>query len=105
MPMKSLQLDKAIHNYPNNLLEYQKDKQLAERTLSNVQNNVLLPASSSPPKIPLTSTMSVEIAEQIVKERPQEVKTYPIQHFKELEPVRFLTMGEVEAMHDRLVYS
>ena len=90
-------LEKAIQNYPDNLPEYPTDKQLAERALSNVQHNILLPVSS-PPKIPLSSMMSVEMAEQIVKESPLKVKAYIVEHLRELESAKFLTMGEVEEL-------
>lgn len=91
-------LEKALRNYPKTLPEYFKDKELAERALSNAQNNILLPASFSPPKIPQTSSMSVEMAEQIVKEKPQEAKAYIVKHLEELESVKFLTVGEVEEL-------
>ena len=92
------QLETVIQSYPRSLPEYQKDRQLAERALSNVRNNILLPATSSPPTIPVGSAMSVEMAEQLVKERPQEVKVYLEKHLLHLESVKFLTMGEVEEL-------
>ena len=92
------QLEKAVQSYPKTLPECQKDTQLAERTLSNVRNNILLPASSLPPTVPLTSTMSVELAERLVKEKPQEVQIYLEKHLRDLESVKFLTMGEVEEL-------
>ena len=92
------QLEKVIQSYPDSLPEYQKDKQLAERALSNVKNNILLPASSSPPMVPIGSTMSVELAERLVKQNPEEVKVYLKKHLQDLEAVKFLTMGEVEEL-------
>ena len=92
------QLEKVMRSFPKSLPEYQKDRQLVERTLSNVQNNILLPATASPPAVPVVSTMSVELAEQLVKEKPQEVKTYIEKHLCDLESVKFLTMGEVEEL-------
>ena len=59
---------------------------------------MLLPASSLPPTVPLASTMSVELAEQLVKERPLDVQAYLEKHLKELESVKFLTIGEVEEL-------
>ena len=94
----SSQLKKVMHMYPKDLTGYQKDKQLSERILSNVQNNILLPPRSLPPKIPSSSAMSVELAEQVVKERPQEVKVYLEKHLRDFESVKFLTMGEVEEL-------
>ncbi len=94
----SKKLHDAISNYPKHLPEYQKDKSLAERSLSNVHHNILLPASVTPPKVPVTSLMSVEVAEQIVKEKPQEAKSYIEKHLRELEIARFLSMGEVVTM-------
>jgi tetratricopeptide (TPR) repeat protein len=91
-------LEEALVNYPEGLPEYQSDKNLAERALMNIRNNVLLPASVTPPQIPLSSSMSVELAGQIVRERPQEVKTYIEKHLQELETVQYLTMGEVEEL-------
>lgn len=91
-------LEKVVQNYPKSLPEYHKDRQLAERAMSNARNNILLPASLSPPKLPLNSSMSVEMAEQIVKEKPQEVKAYIVKHLQDLESVKFLTMGEVEEL-------
>ena len=94
------QLEKAMESYPKSLpsAEYHKDKQLVDRCLSNVENNILLPAKPSPPKIPVSSAMSVELAEQVVKERPVEVKAYLEKHLRELKSVKFLTMGEVEEL-------
>lgn len=92
------QLEKVVQSYPKTLSEYQKHKELAERALSNVRNNVILPASSLPPTIPLASTMSVELAEQLVKEKPLVVQTYVEKRLKDLESVKFLTMGEVEEL-------
>lgn len=93
-------LEKAVQKYPRSLPKHEegKDRQLAERSLSNVRNNILLPASTKPPNIPLTSSMSVELAEQIVKDKPQEVRTYIVKHLQELQSVKFLTMGEVEEL-------
>lgn len=91
-------LKKAIKNYPKDLQEYHKDVELAERTLSNVEKNILLPPTLSPPKIPITSSMSVEMANQTVKEKPQEAMAYVTKHLQELESVKFLTMGEVEEL-------
>ena len=42
--------------------------------------------------------MSVEMAERLVKEKPQEVKVYLKKHLQDLERVKFLTMGEVEEL-------
>ena len=92
------QLEKAVRSYPTTLPEYRKDKELAERVLSNIRNLVLLPASSLPPTVPPASTMSVELAEHLVKEKPEEVQVYLEKRLKELEPVKFLTMGEVEEL-------
>ena len=95
----SAQLEKAIQSYPKSLPEYEKDKNLAIRVLSNVQNNnILLPSSLSPPAVPVGSTMSVEVAERLVKEKPQAVKVYLEKHLQELQSVKFLTMGEVEEL-------
>lgn len=91
-------LQKAVKHYPVQLAEYHKDKQLAEQTLSNVTNNILRPVSLSPSSIPLSSAMSVELAEQLVKDRPGEVKTYLEKHHKELQSAKFLTMGKVEEL-------
>ena len=91
-------LQKAIKDYPVHLPEYRKDKQLAEQTLSNVTNNILQPASHSPPSIPLSSKMSVELAKQLVKDKPNEAKAYVEKHFETLQSVKFLTMGEVEEL-------
>ncbi len=93
-------LDKAVREYPKGLPESEclKDKQLAERALSNASNNILQPASLSPPKIPESSTMSVEKAAQLVKLKPLEVKAYIIKHLRDLDTVEFLTMGEVEEL-------
>ena len=63
-------LQKAIKDYPIQSPEYQKDKQLAEQTLSNVTNNILQPSLLCPSSIPLSSAMSVELAEQLVKDKP-----------------------------------
>ena len=91
-------LQKAIKTYPVHLPEYRKDKQLAEQTLSNVTNNILQPVSLSPSPIPLSSAMSVELAEQLVKDKPDEVKAYLEKHLKVLQSAKFLTMGEVEEL-------
>ena len=91
-------LQRAVENYPRHLPEYHKDKQLAEQALSNVTNNILRPASLSPSPIPLSSTMSVELAEQLVKDKPNEVKAYLKKHLKDLQSAKFLTMGEVEEL-------
>jgi len=91
-------LQKAVRNYPVQLPGYHKDKQLAERALSNVTNNILQPASLSPPSIPQSSAMSVELAEQLVKDKPDEVKVYLEKHLKDLHSAKFLTMGEVEEL-------
>lgn len=89
-------LQKAVKNYPVQLPGYHKDKQLAEQTLSNVTNNILQPVSLSPSSIPSTSAMSVELAKQLVKDKPGEVKMYLEKYLKELKSAKFLTMGEVE---------
>lgn len=94
----SKRLEEAIQKYPKHLPEYHKDKQLAERALSNVKNNILEPAGLSPPKIPSSSPMSVEMAEQIVKERPHDAKAYIVKRLQDLEAAKFLTMGEVEEL-------
>ena len=91
-------LQKAIKNYPVQLPEYCKDKQLAEQALSNVTNNILQPVSLSPSPIPLGSAMSVELAKQLVKDKPDEVKAYLERHLKNLQSAKFLTMGEVEEL-------
>jgi hypothetical protein len=93
-----VQLETAIRSYPKTLPEYQKDKELAERALSNVRNNVLLPASSLPPTVPTATTMSIELAEQLVKEKPLEVQAYVEKFLKDLESVKFLSMGEMEEL-------
>lgn len=92
------QLEKAVQRYPKSLPEYQKDKQLAERALSNVQNNILLPATPYPPMVPLCSEMSIELAEQLVKDKPREVEVYIKKRLQDLDSVKFLTMGEVEEL-------
>lgn len=66
--------------------------------MSNVQNNVILPASSLLPTVPLASTMSIELAEQLVKEKLLDVQVYLEKCLKDLESVKFLTMGEVEEL-------
>lgn len=66
--------------------------------MSNVQNNVILPASSLLPTVPLASTMSIELAEQLVKEKPLDVQVYLEKCLKDLESLKFLTMGEVEEL-------
>lgn len=66
--------------------------------MSNVQNNVILPASSLLPTVPLASTMSIELAEQLVKEKPLDVQVYLEKCLKDLESEKFLTMGEVEEL-------
>jgi len=66
--------------------------------MSNVQNNVILPASSLLPTVPLASTMSIELAEQLVKEKPLDVQVYLEKCLKDLESMKFLTMGEVEEL-------
>ena len=91
-------LQKAIKNYPVHLPECHKDKQLAEQALSNVTNNILQPVSLSPSPIPLSSAMSVELAKQLVKDKPDEVKAYLEKHLKDLQSAKFLTMGEVEEL-------
>lgn len=91
-------LQKSVKNYPTHLPGYHKDKQLAEQTMSNVISNILQPASLSPSSIPLSSAMSVELAEQLVKDKPDEVKVYLEKHHKELQSAKFLTMGEVEEL-------
>lgn len=42
--------------------------------------------------------MSVEVAEQLVKEKPQMVRVYLEKHLQELLSIKFLTMGEVEEL-------
>ena len=91
-------LQKAVKKYPVQLPGYHKDKQLAEQTLSNVTNNILQPVSLSPSAIPLGSAMSIELAKQLVKDKPDEVKMYLEKHLKELQSVKFLTMAEVEEL-------
>ena len=93
-----VQLETAVRSYPRTLPEYRKDKELAERALSNVRNNILLPASSLPPTVPMATTMSTELAEQLVKEKPLEVQVYLGKRLKDLESVKFLSMGEVEEL-------
>lgn len=92
------QLEKAVQSYPKSLPEYEKDRDLAKRALNNVQHNILLPPSPSPPSVPVGSTMSVEVAEQLVKDKPQLVKVYLEKHLQELLSIKFLTMGEVEEL-------
>ena len=91
-------LEKVIKSYPGGMPEQQKDEQLAERALSNVRHNALMPLSLSLPKVALTSSWSVELAGQIVKEKPLEVRSYIVKHLQDLESVKFLTMGEVEEL-------
>ena len=91
-------LQKAIKDYPVQSPEYQKDKQLAEQTLSNVNNNILQPASLCPSSIPLSSAMSTELAKQLVKDKPCEVKMYLEKQVKDLQSAKFLTMREVEEL-------
>ena len=91
-------LQKAIKDYPVQSPEYHKDKQLAEQTLSNVTNNILQPASLCPSSIPLSSAMSVELAEQLVKDKPLAVKMYLEKQVKDLQSAKFLTMREVEEL-------
>ena len=89
------QLQKVLKSYPVHLPEYQTDKQKAEQILSNVVSNILRPLSSSPPTIPSTSSM---LAEQLVKEKPQEVKAYLLQQVQALQSAKFLTMLQVEEL-------
>ena len=91
-------LEKALQKYPRHLPEFEKDKEMADRVISNVQQILLLPPSIHPPSMPTGSTMSVEVAERIVHEKPVEVKTYITKHLKSLEAANFLTMGEVEEL-------
>ena len=91
-------LNDAISNYPKGQPGYHKDTDLAEKALSNVHNNILLPATASSPKVPVSCFMSVEVAAQAVKDKPQEVKSYIEKHLQELESANFLSMGEVEEL-------
>ena len=91
-------LQKAIQSYPRHLPEFQKDSEMATTILSNVRQNILLPPSTRPPDVPIGSTMSVEIAERVVHEKPTEVQDYVTKRLKSLEAVDFLTMGEIEEM-------
>ena len=80
-------LQKAIKDYPVQSQEYQKDKQLAKQTLSNVTNNIFQPASLCPSSISLSSAMSVELAEQL-KDKPCEVKMYLEKQVKDLKSAK-----------------
>ena len=76
------QLQKVIKTYPVNLSEYQADKQKAEQVLNIVESNIFKPLPSSPAAIPSTSSMSTELAQQLVKVKPQEVKLIFLNKFK-----------------------
>ena len=92
-------LRKAIQKYPRHLPEFQKDSEMADRVLSNICQNVLI---QPPFKLLSTSSaqrvVSVEIAEQMVHKKPNEVKAYITKHLKSLEAAEFLTMGEIEEL-------
>ena len=87
-----------VQFYPKNLPEHKKRQAACDKGPEQCANNILLPASSSLSTVPLDSSMSVEMAERLVKEKPQEVKVYLKKHLQDLECVKFLTMGEVEEL-------
>ena len=89
-------LEKVMEEYPQHLSEYTKDQAITRETLSNIKFNVLLPAQSTPPTIPTEGPMSVQLAEQVVKQRPNEVQSFLRRHLTAIESTPFPSMRDVE---------
>lgn len=89
-------LESAIAKYPPNLSEIKTDRIRAQTILSNVRGNILLPSQLTPPSVPTEGLMNIEVAGQLVKDRPEEVKTFIEKRTLEIESTRFLSMRDVE---------
>ena len=89
-------LEKAMQDYPKGLPEKEKDLNAARLTLNNVKSNILLPAGNIPPPLPSETPMNIEVAWRVVKERPEEVRSFVKTHLATIESLRFLTMRDVE---------
>lgn len=89
-------LEKAMEGYPRHLPEHTKDQAVAREALNNIKFNVLLPAQSTPPTIPTEGPMSVQLAEQVVKQRPDEVQSFLRKHRAAIESTPFPSMRDVE---------
>lgn len=89
-------LEKAMQDYPKGLPEKEKDLNTARLTLNNVKSNILLPAGNMPPPLPSETPMNIEVAWRVVKERPEEVRSFVKTHLATIESLRFLTMRDVE---------
>lgn len=64
--------------------------------LNNVKSNILLPAGNMPPPLPSETPMNIEVAWRVVKERPEEVRSFVKTHLATIESLQFLTMRDVE---------
>ena len=89
---------KSLENAVSHLPQRSKEWVLAERVLSNVKGNVLLPSEPTPPKVPSVGDMTVEMAEQLVHEKPEDVRAFIVQHQFDIESRQNLSMRDVEDM-------
>lgn len=89
-------LEKAMQDYPKHLPEHPKDLNTARLTLNNVKSNILLPAGNMPPSLPSETPMNIEVAWRVVKEQPEEVRSFVETHLATIESLQFLTMRDVE---------